>query len=356
MSRTPTLFLSHADADKTVVDLFVKFLKQGIGIPSDRIYCTALDQQGNSSGEQFIQAAFNRLTAPDVVVLALVSRNFNESPFCCNEVGAAWAMNRNLLLYSLPPIEHKVLRGVLVDRHAPSLGKRSCLEELRNRLTEALGVKATNASDWNEGVRQFLSALGPAVYEVERKREKIERDLFVSTPMSSVSDEDYIRIRDMAVNIINLLKPDPGSAGASYFNSYYAASTYGSRSDFDLKTAAVEQDLDALCASQNYMLILDRDVKTSTYFEAGIALAYARMQADRDKAYGIADDSVFRRRSTYFVREGVKLPFMMEEVDRKYSSVKIWSYENEAQLLSLVQKYLAKLRATRWESWKIDKG
>ena len=103
------------------------------------------------------------------------------------------------------------------------------------------------------------------------------------------------------------------------------------------------------------MLILDRDVKTSAYFEAGIALAYARIQADRDKTYGIADDSVFRRRSTYFVRAGVKLPFMMEEVDRRYSSVKIWFYDNETHLSFLVEKHRAKLRATRWESWKIDK-
>lgn len=167
--------------------------------------------------------------------------------------------------------------------------------------------------------------------------------MFVSTPMSTVSDDEYVRIRGMALNLIETLKKESNEA-EKRFKPYYAAMTYASKNDFDKKAKAVEQDLSALRKSEHYVLILDRDVKISAYFEAGMALAYAE-----------SVDSPLQRRSTYFLRSNVTLPFMMEEVDRKYQRVEIFKYDNEDELQSIVKRYRTKFGVTRWESWGIEK-
>ena len=69
MTPAPTLFVSHAADDKPVVELIVDLLKHGIGVPAERIYCTALERGGNKGGEQFIEGVFKRLSEPDVAVL-----------------------------------------------------------------------------------------------------------------------------------------------------------------------------------------------------------------------------------------------------------------------------------------------
>jgi hypothetical protein len=343
LKRLPTLFISHAANDKPVVDLIVDLLKRGVGVPSECIYCTALEQGGNKGGEQFIQGVFKRLNEPGVVVLALMSRNFNDSPFCGNEVGAVWINTGDPLLYVIPPSDHKVLRGVLVDRHAPSLAKRTSLEELRERLTRLLSLKPARSDDWNVAVRRFLHQVGPAAFEIERNRAGIKHDVFLSTPMSTVSDNDYVRIRGMALKLLETLEKANFNMDPR-FSAYYAARTYASKKDFDKKAKAVEQDFAALRASQRYILLIDRDVpKTSAYFEAGMALAYAECV-----------DSALQRRSTYFVRSDVALPFMMEEVDRKRSEVEILKYDNEDDLLSIVTRYQTTFASTRWKSWGIE--
>jgi hypothetical protein len=345
----PRLFVSHADADTPVVKLVVELLVNGVGVAPDSIFCTALDQGGSKAGEEFIKTVLERLREPDLVVLALISRNFNDSPFCGHEIGATWFAPRKLLAYVIPPSDHKILSGVLFDRQTPSLRKRATLEELKDRVAALLALPPARSDIWNQAVNRFLKGLGPAAFEIERKRAGIEHDVFVSTPMSTVSAADYKQIRKMALRLVNTLEAAAKDA-LPCFSAYYAATKYASKREFDAKAVAVQQDLDALRASQHYILILDCEIKTSAVFEAGMALAYSQ-----------ADDSYLQRRSSYFVKSGVKLPFMMQEVHTKYP-VQIFEYKNEDQLFSWVVRDLEKklgnekrFGITRWESWRIDK-
>ena len=343
MGETPTLFLSHADGDRPVIRLFVKLLEDGLRIPSNKIYVTALDRGGSIAGEQFIKAVFDRLDNPATIVLACLSHNFYNSAFCSNEIGAAWIKQRKLFLYTIPPFTYKSLKGVMADRQAPSLGKKASLEEIRDNLADYFPTGQSNTTAWNTAVARFLEHLGAAAYDIERERAGIKRDLFVSTPMSSLSENGYRSTRKTALDLIESLKPKSPS-GEKYFNPYYAAANYESKQDFDEKAEAVENDLTALRESQNYILLLDRDVKTSAYFEAGMALAYCK-----------SAESALDRQLTYFVREGVSLPFMMEAVDRKYSMVTTYKYKDEGDLRRIAIKYQNKLSAKRWEIWNIDK-
>lgn len=232
----------------------------------------------------------------------------------------------------------------MVDRQAPSLGKKASLDEIKDNLAGYFFTDQPNTTAWNTAVGRFLEDLGPAAYDIERERAGIKRDLFVSTPMSGLSNDEYRSIRKTALDLIESLKPK-STAGEKYFKPYYAAANYESKQDFDEKADAVENDLTALRESQNYILLLDRDVKTSAYFEAGMALAY-----------GKSIDSELDRQFTYFVREGVSLPFMMEAVDRKYPMVTTYKYKDEDDLRRIARQVSKKrLSAKRWEIWDIDK-
>lgn len=339
---TPRLFVSHADADKPVVELLVKLLKHGLKIPSNRIYCTALRDTGIVGGVQFVKSVFDRLADPATIVLVLLSRNFYDSAFSLNEVGAAWIQKKKLLLYTIPPFDHTSLKGVVFDRQANSLTKRANLEELRSELPKALSSASHNNSDWNAAVQCFLAALGPAAYEIERRRAGIEYDLFVSTPMSSVTPQDYNRIRQMALDLVATVKKSAAAAGISDFRAYYAATSYRTKKAFDAKTMAVKKDLSALRASENYMLIYDRAAPTSAIFEAGMALAYTE----------VSDNYAFERSSTYFHRKQVELPFMMQELPAKFKRVRKFRYTSEKALQDTAETY--PLPFKRWDAWNID--
>src|SRR5262249_35818434 len=153
---------------------------------------------------------------PATVVVALLSHSFYESSFCANEIGAAWINQRKIFLYTIPPFTFKSLKGVMADRQAPSLGSRASLDEIKDTFDGLLSPKLPNDAQWDNAARRFLEHLGPAAYDIERRRAGIARDLFVSTPMSGLSEEEYQVTRQTAIKLIEVLRPRPAALDLKY--------------------------------------------------------------------------------------------------------------------------------------------
>lgn len=88
------IFISHSTKDKNLVGNIIELLQGGMGIGSERIFCTSIN--GNlPTGEDFIQIIKDNMQECDVV-LAIITPNYLKSNFCMMELGAAWISSQTL--------------------------------------------------------------------------------------------------------------------------------------------------------------------------------------------------------------------------------------------------------------------
>ena len=96
------IFLSHAAVDKNLVLAFLRFLKDGLGIDENDVFCTSLSGT-LPTGLEFIPYIKKNLEDCEKVVF-FITESYFKSPFCLAELGAAWALNQNIYPIVVPPL------------------------------------------------------------------------------------------------------------------------------------------------------------------------------------------------------------------------------------------------------------
>ncbi|SKA90320.1 Thymidylate kinase [Prosthecobacter debontii] len=157
--RTKRIFISHAHADKPLVDALVDLIETGMGIPSTNIFCTALEGLGIPSGASFIDYIKQQIRRPDVVLL-LITENYLKRPFCLAEMGAAWAMSHRVIPLLSGRMSPGDVGGVLGATQILKVDQDSGLNQFFQELTTALRVSISNVPRWEAKKQQFLALVG----------------------------------------------------------------------------------------------------------------------------------------------------------------------------------------------------
>jgi len=105
--KKPVIFISHQSKDADVATMILDFLV-GIGVPNDFIFCSSLP--GNDVGER-ISSEIKQKLKDSILNIAILSKNYFDSPYCLNEEGILWFCNKPLILFALPEITFKDLIG-----------------------------------------------------------------------------------------------------------------------------------------------------------------------------------------------------------------------------------------------------
>lgn len=105
-----TLFISHSSKDKELVDPFVKMLLEA-GFPRNMLFYSSNPASGVSLGEDIYQRLHRELTK-DTFVIFMLSRNWNGSAVCGNELGAAWHGSLKHCNILLPGFHYRDIGGV----------------------------------------------------------------------------------------------------------------------------------------------------------------------------------------------------------------------------------------------------
>src|SRR5438552_17458085 len=163
-SETGRVFVSHASSDKDLADKFVDLLVAGLGLRNEQVFCSSVDGQGIPAGQQFIGYIRTTLSESALAVF-LITEAFLASRFCMCEMGAAWALNKEVFPILFPPLTPGDLREVFLDRHTPSVNEDACLDNLRDKL-QPISDPAPTAR-WMAKKQQFMSQL-----ELSRRRLK----------------------------------------------------------------------------------------------------------------------------------------------------------------------------------------
>jgi len=165
--NVPHLFVSHASADKNLIDAFVDLLQTGIGLNHDQVFCTSLEGMDIPKGKDFIKFIHDKIQEPFLVIM-VVTPSYYESTFCLCELGAAWAMSHSSFPIICPPIEYSDLEGVLKNQQAGKIDDPHDLDSLRDRIIEDGEIESPSpTSRWNVKRDQFLRKLKKLIPKIE---------------------------------------------------------------------------------------------------------------------------------------------------------------------------------------------
>src|SRR4051794_12504579 len=137
----PRLFVSHATADKPLVDTFVDtVVKLGCGVSAESIFYSSGGDTGVPSGVDLNTYVRDEVSEADLV-LAIITPVFQTRPFCVAELGAAWSRAGQLFPVALPGMARGELDGVMSGMTIRYLNDPVALDELHDRIVELSATK-----------------------------------------------------------------------------------------------------------------------------------------------------------------------------------------------------------------------
>ena len=150
------IFISHSSKDKELVEEFQdKILLLGMGIPKERIKCTSIDGRGIENGKKMREWIHEQITGCELAFM-MISPAYLDSQICLNEMGAIWALDKEVKILLLPGVDYKSMGWLEEVRQAGHIGDDSTLDKLAEELKPILGLDV-NLAEWGRNKKNFLT-------------------------------------------------------------------------------------------------------------------------------------------------------------------------------------------------------
>lgn len=153
------VFISHSSKDVDIIKHFkTHILIAGLGLTDDEIVCTSFEETGITVGANIPQYIEDNI-ANAKIVLCMISQNYKRSEICQNEVGAAWALKKEIIQIILPDCTFDNVGWLLNLDKAIKIEKASSLDNFQEKMCNSLGLQMKSAKQWNPYKEDFLSAI-----------------------------------------------------------------------------------------------------------------------------------------------------------------------------------------------------
>lgn len=165
------LFISHSSKDKEIVSEFCdRILRLGIGISSDDIFCTSIEDMNIKNGEDIREHIKDNILSADFSIL-LISENYKKSEICLNEMGAIWANDNNVRYYLLPNTTFNQIGWLCDTKQAEKLNDHVALDKLYNELTNYYKLER-RIEAWSRQRVTFVNSVSQSIIESSEKTPK----------------------------------------------------------------------------------------------------------------------------------------------------------------------------------------
>ena len=151
------IFISHSSKDKTIVEAFTNLLRLGANISYDDIFCTSIEEMKIKNGEDIRQHIQNNVNFSDFAIL-LISPNYKNSAICLNEMGAVWAIDKNIRTYVLPGMRESAVGWLINTKMAQKVNDPVSLTALYKDITDFYHLQPDMVL-WTAQVTKFLNSL-----------------------------------------------------------------------------------------------------------------------------------------------------------------------------------------------------
>lgn len=153
--KAPKIFLSHAAADRPLVEAFETLLAKSLNITSEDIFCSSLEGQGVSKGGNFVEEIRAKAVEAEGVV-ALISPSYLDSPFCMAELGAAWALETKKLPIIVPPNSFEAMQATLLGIVGVKIDDEDALLQGFEDFSKGIDTHTPKAAVRSRAMREFL--------------------------------------------------------------------------------------------------------------------------------------------------------------------------------------------------------
>jgi len=195
--RPSGIFISHATADKELVDALVDLLQTGIGVPHDQIFCTSLEGHGIPEGEDFADFIRDKLQGAGHVIMVITPRYY-ESAFCLCELGATWIQSGSAFPLIVPPLGFSDMKAVLSGVQAGLINDASKLDNLRDRLGSSVPT-----AKWNAKRDVFLQTFDQRLAGSIKGPTKIPSEKFKELNEKYAALLDEVSVKENEIRTLN---------------------------------------------------------------------------------------------------------------------------------------------------------
>lgn len=157
------VFISHSGEDIAFVKELVKLLEfLGINTP-DKLLCSSINGYKIPTSEDFADYILNQFKDYRLFVIIVHSSNYYKSPYCLNEMGAAWVLKTDFFSFLVKGFDYCDMKGVInqntisvkVDAKKEEVSGR--LNELKDRLVSLFKSTEINNSRWEDLRDEFIT-------------------------------------------------------------------------------------------------------------------------------------------------------------------------------------------------------
>ena len=157
------IFISHSEKDNLVIDKFFDLLKLGCDLTNKEVFCSSIEAAGIKVGSEFVEWIKNHLVECDLVIL-FVTPNYLNSKFCIAEMGAAWALNKDVFPILHPALDRE-LGFVFLGKQTARLDGTG-LDNLKDRISEHIESANRNTATWSIKRKEFIENLQALLEEL----------------------------------------------------------------------------------------------------------------------------------------------------------------------------------------------
>lgn len=152
------IFISHSSKDKEVVDLFKNIiLNAGLGISDNDIAYTSAPETGVPTGGNIPQYIKDNIADSDFVFF-MISDNYRQSEVCLNEMGAAWALDKNIKPLLLHNVSFESVGWLYRMNLCAKIDDADRLDELRDEFLDKYDSR-TKTAVWNRQKAEFIAQI-----------------------------------------------------------------------------------------------------------------------------------------------------------------------------------------------------
>jgi hypothetical protein len=161
--RPYKVFISHSSEDEKFVENFVSLL-EFIGVDSnEKLLCSSLDGYRIPLAEDFFEYIFKQFHSYKLFVIIIHSKNYYNSPFCLNEMGAAWVLKTDHFSILTADFDYKDMCGCInsnaIAIKVNAKDAKSRLNELKNKLVPIFKPEGVNDERWESKRDDFLKSI-----------------------------------------------------------------------------------------------------------------------------------------------------------------------------------------------------